>query len=74
MGRSKGLFESLFDSFAKDFVYYTVTVMARDKNGKVDPFATAGIAYGMKGYLSNADLEKLGRTIGAKGGFDKKNK
>ena len=48
--------------------------MAIDKNGKVDPFATAGIAYGMKGYLSNADLEKLGRTIGAKGGFDKKNK
>lgn len=74
MRHSKGFFESLFDSFAKDFINYTVTEMARDKNGKVDPFASAGIAYGMKGRLSNSDLEKLGRTIGAKGGFDSRNK
>ena len=70
MGKSKGFLESLFDDLSKDIVKHAVTEMARDKKGKVDPFAAAGIAYGLKGHLSDTDLEKLGRTIGAKGGFD----
>jgi hypothetical protein len=70
MGKSKGFLESLFDDLAEELVYHAVTEMARDEKGKVDPFAAAGIAYGLKGDLSDLDLEKLGRTIGAKGGFD----
>ena len=64
----------MFDGFAEDLVNYAVAEMARDKNGKLDPFSAAGISFGQKGKLTNSDIEKLGRTIGVKGGFDESNR
>lgn len=53
-----GLLNSLLDSLLSD-----------DNN--VDPFAAAGIAYGLKGdKLTDNDMSCLGTVLGASGAFD----
>lgn len=50
-----------------------VAWLASDSNGKVDPHKAAGIAWGMKGSMSNEDIADLGATLGAMGAFDDDN-
>lgn len=55
-----GLLDWLLDSMLSD-------------NNNVDPFAAAGIAYGLKGdKLTDKDITQLGTVLGASGAFDDK--
>ena len=60
-----GFFESLFrDLFAAH--------VSRGSNGQIDPFAAAGISYGLGNDFSDSETAQLGSVIGAQGGFDSK--
>lgn len=39
-------------------------------DGKIDPYAVAGAAHGLKGDLSDSDMAGLGAMLGAMGAFD----
>lgn len=45
-------------------------VFACRADGKPDPYQAAGIAYGLKGDLSAAEMADLGAMLGAMGAFD----
>lgn len=62
----KGFLESLFD----DVALWSAVQCSKDANGKPDPYKAAGIAYGMRGNLSDSDIARLGSYLGAEGGFD----
>lgn len=62
---SKGFIESLLDSFA----LWSAVQDSKDIHGKPDPYKAAGIAYGMRGDLSTADILELGGYLGAEGAF-----
>lgn len=63
---SKGFIESLLDSFS----LWAAVQDSKDSNGKPDPYKAAGIALGMRGDLSTADILELGGYLGAEGAFD----
>jgi len=63
---SKGFIESLLDSFS----LWAAVQDSKDSNGKPDPYKAAGIAFGMRGDLSTADILELGGYLGAEGAFD----
>ena len=53
-----GFFESLFrDLFAAH--------VSRGSNGQIDPFAAAGISYGLGNDFSDSETAQLGSIIGA---------
>ena len=62
---SKGFLESLMDSFS----LWAAVQNSKDHHGKPDPYKAAGIAYGMRGNLSTADILELGGYLGAEGAF-----
>ena len=59
---------SFFDNLIKDLETMSIIEASRGRDGKIDPHAAAGMAFGL-GHTSDADIESLGTMIGAKGGF-----
>lgn len=61
-------------SFWKDVLelvlLIAITHFSKDSKGKSDPYKAAGIAYGMKGKLTDKDLTDLGTMLGAQDAFD----
>lgn len=62
----KGFFAYLLDSFLR----WGAVQASGDQQGRPDPYKAAGIARGMKGDLSSADMLGLGGLLGAEGAFD----
>lgn len=62
----KGFFEHLLDGFLR----WGAVQASKDQQGRPDPYKAAGIALGMKGDLSAADMLELGGLLGAEGAFD----
>ena len=60
-----------FDDLIKDLETMSIIEASRGRDGKIDPYAAAGMAFGL-GRTSNADIERLGTMIGAQGGFSDK--
>lgn len=59
--------DGFLESLLRDVM---IIEMSRDSSGMINPFAAAGMAYGLGGDLSGSDLARLGTLIGIKGGFD----
>lgn len=62
----KGIIESFLDSLS----LWAAVQDSKDARGKPDPHKAAGIAWGMNGDLSTADILELGGYLGAEGAFD----
>ena len=62
----KGFIESLLESLS----LWAAVQDSKNSRGKPDPYKAAGIAFGMKGDLSTADILELGGYLGAEGAFD----
>ena len=67
MKKKKGFFEQLIE----DLVYKSAIEAARDPNtGKVDPYATAGIAFGCGKMKNFNDQMRLAAHLGVEDAFD----
>lgn len=62
----KGFVEHLLDGLRQ----WGAVQASRDQQGRPDPYRAAGMALGMKGDLSSADMLALGGLLGAEGAFD----
>ena len=56
-------FESLFSDLLSAHI-------SRGSKGQIDPYAAAGISYGLGNNFSDSETARLGSIIGAQGGFD----
>ncbi len=65
----KGLLERLLEGV----VMNAAIQASKDSTGKPDPYKAAGMMFGAKGTLSDADIAELGTILGAESAFDDKN-
>lgn len=62
--------KSPFNSVKRSLELLTAVERSKDAQGRPDAFKASGIAYGLQGDLSNADMLELGAYLAAEGAFD----
>ena len=58
------------EDFLNSLSLWAAVMDSRDAQGRPDPYRAAGIAYGMRGDLSDPDMMELGGYLGAEGAFE----